>query len=268
MENVLRIKEEEIKNETVSNIIYKLFWVYIICGVAGFGIETIWCWIDFQEFSTRSSDLFFPISWVWGVGGVMLYLFTIRNRWNHSLYIFAKCTVLGAAFEFLCGYLGEKILEVTFWDYSGMPLHIGRYINIPFCLFWGLLGAVFVAIYTVSPVTLLANYDSFAVVGWGMFVGGIAVMLWQQPWRTPVVLDGEAIFFIGCVIVFGSVLAFTLYVEGVRHIGPSIVGLISSIEPVSAALFTVFWLGVTLTVADLLGFACILLTIVLLALRK
>lgn len=135
-------------------------------------------------------------------------------------------------------------------------------------LFWGLLGAVFVAIYTVSPVTLLANYDSFAVVGWGMFVGGIAVMLWQQPWRTPVVLDGEAIFFIGCVIVFGSVLAFTLYVEGVRHIGPSIVGLISSIEPVSAALFTVFWLGVTLTMADLLGFACILLTIVLLALRK
>lgn len=144
MENVLRIKEEEIKNETVSNIIYKLFWVYIICGVAGFGIETIWCWIDFQEFSSRSSDIFFPISWVWGVGGVMLYLFTVKNRWNHSLYIFAKCTVLGAAFEFLCGYLGEKILEVTFWDYSGMPLHIGRYINIPFCLFWGLLGIIWV----------------------------------------------------------------------------------------------------------------------------
>ena len=48
-----------------------------------------------------------------------------------------KCTVLGALFEFLCGYLGEHLLEVTFWDYSAMPLHIGKYINLPFCLVWG-----------------------------------------------------------------------------------------------------------------------------------
>lgn len=55
-----------------------------------------------------------------------------------------KCTVLGALFEFLCGYLGEHLLEVNFWDYSAMPLHIGKYINLPFCLVWGGIGVAWV----------------------------------------------------------------------------------------------------------------------------
>lgn len=135
-------------------------------------------------------------------------------------------------------------------------------------LFWGLLSAVFVAVYTLSPVRLLGRYDSFDVVGWGMLLGGVSMMLWKHPWTQAVSLDLQAVLFIGCVIVFGSVIAFTLYIEGVGRIGPSMGSLVSSIEPVSAALFAVFWLGVTLTAADLAGFACILLTLILLALRS
>lgn len=135
-------------------------------------------------------------------------------------------------------------------------------------LFWGLLSAVFVAVYTLSPVRLFGRYDSFDVVGWGMLLGGVSMMLWKHPWTQAVSLDLQAVLFIGCVIVFGSVIAFTLYIEGVGRIGPSMGSLVSSIEPVSAALFAVFWLGVTLTAADLAGFACILLTLILLALRS
>lgn len=123
---------------------YKLFWIYVICGVAGVLLETLWCWVDFQELTSRSSNLFFPISCVWGLGGALLYLLTRRNRWDHGLYIFVKCTVFGTVFEFLCGCLGERFLGVTFWDYSGMPLHMGRYVNLPFCLVWGLLGVLWV----------------------------------------------------------------------------------------------------------------------------
>ncbi len=134
----------EMLSEKNFTTLFKLFWIYVICGVAGYFIETVWCWIDFQEFSSRTSNLFFPISCVWGLGGVLLYLLTQRNRWQQNFYIFIKCTVIGTVFEFLCGYLGECLFQVTFWDYSGMPLHIGKYINVPFCLIWGLLGAVWV----------------------------------------------------------------------------------------------------------------------------
>lgn len=140
----IRMDRKTWNRENVMSAIYRLFWIYVICGVAGFVIETVWCWIDFQEFTSRTSNLFFPISCVWGVGGVVLYLTTLKNHWNNGIYIFAKCTLVGTVFEFLCGYLGEHLLEVTFWDYSGMPLHIGKYINLPFCMVWGLIGVLWV----------------------------------------------------------------------------------------------------------------------------
>lgn len=134
-------------------------------------------------------------------------------------------------------------------------------------LAWGLLSAVFVAVYTLSPLELLGKYDSFAVVGWGMLIGGAAMMLWKHPWTRQVHVSPMGLVYIGCVIVFGSIIAFTLYVSGVSRIGPSKGSLVSSIEPVSAALFVVFWLGVQLTPLDIVGFGCIILTIILLALR-
>lgn len=135
-------------------------------------------------------------------------------------------------------------------------------------LFWGLLSAVFVAVYTLAPAGLLTHYDAFDAVGWGMLIGGIVMMLWKRPWTVAVSVDFETLFFIGCIVLLGSIAAYTLYLAGVHRIGPAKASLISSVEPVSAALFAVFWLGVALTAADLAGFFCILLTIFLLALRR
>ncbi len=144
MENVIGCRTEKIQKDEITSGFYRLFWIYVICGVAGFFIESLWCWIDFGEFTSRTSDMFFPISCVWGLGGVLVQLFTVNNRWSHPAYIFLKCTVVGAGFEFLCGYLGEHLLQVTFWDYSGVPFHIGKYINLPFCLVWGGIGVLWV----------------------------------------------------------------------------------------------------------------------------
>ena len=143
MKDVRSLRKTAAQGRTMDRI-YLLFWIYVLCGVAGFVIETIWCWIDFGELTSRTSNLFFPISCVWGLGGVLLSLMTMNNRRKNKGYIFIKCTVIGAAFEFLCGCLGEQILEVTFWDYSRMPLHIGKYINLPFCLVWGMIGVLWV----------------------------------------------------------------------------------------------------------------------------
>jgi uncharacterized membrane protein len=62
----------------------------------------------------------------------------------HWLYIFAKSVPVCAFFEFLCGYIGEAVMGVTFWDYSSMPLHIGRYVNVPFCIAWGVISIIWV----------------------------------------------------------------------------------------------------------------------------
>ena len=123
---------------------YNIFWIFVAGGVIGCILETIWCCFVFGEYSSRSSNLFFPISTVWGLGAVLFTLLLKENMESSSGLIFLKGYIMGGMFEFACGFLCEKVLDVTFWDYSGMPLHIGKYINIPFCLVWGLFGVFWV----------------------------------------------------------------------------------------------------------------------------
>lgn len=65
MKHIISLKNEKIQKEEWAGTFYRLFWIYVICGVGGFLIESIWCWIDFHEFTSRTSNRFFPISCIW-----------------------------------------------------------------------------------------------------------------------------------------------------------------------------------------------------------
>lgn len=123
----------------MKNNIYRLFWTFFLGGVLGVIIETIWCFFDFGELSSRTSNLFFPFSIVWGMGAVLIITILHTAKEESILRLFIRGCILAGIFEFICGYVGERILGVTFWDYTGLPLHIGTYVNVFICLLWGLL---------------------------------------------------------------------------------------------------------------------------------
>jgi len=135
-------------------------------------------------------------------------------------------------------------------------------------LFWGLISAVAVAVYTVQPGRLLNEYGSPAVTGWGMLVGGIMLCLLFRPWTIPVQVDGQVLLGMATVVLVGTVIAFTAYMEGVRCVGPKKGSLYASVEPVSATVFSVAWMHAAFGLMDFLGFICIVSTIFLLALDK
>ncbi|MCD8223010.1 MAG: DMT family transporter [Clostridiales bacterium] len=135
-------------------------------------------------------------------------------------------------------------------------------------LFWGLLSAVALAIYTMQPISLLNRYGSAVVTGWGMLVGGIVLGLLFRPWSLSAEIDTTVIIGMGVIILFGTVTAFTAYLEGVRCVGPKKGSLFASIEPVSATFFSVIWMKASFVWIDFVGFACVLSTIFLLAADK
>lgn len=114
-----------------------IFWTFFMGGVLGFLIETVWCYFDFGGFSSRTSNLFFPFSIVWAVGAVILLMFFRFAKAPSMQSVFIKGCLVCGIFEFTCGYIGERMLGVTFWDYTELPLHIGRYVNVFICLLWG-----------------------------------------------------------------------------------------------------------------------------------
>ena len=135
-------------------------------------------------------------------------------------------------------------------------------------LFWGLLSAVGVAVYSVSPVRLLATYGTIPIVGFGMLLSGlVAAVLFQQP-HSYATWDVWTV--VGCfnVVFLGTIVSFNAYLEGVKRIGAVSGSILSSIEPISAAFFGWALLGNQFNWVGILGMAMIIATVIIIALEK
>ena len=135
-------------------------------------------------------------------------------------------------------------------------------------LFWGLLSAVGVAVYSVSPVRLLATYGTIPIVGFGMLLSGlVAAALFQQP-HSYATWDVWTV--VGCfnVVFLGTIVSFNAYLEGVKRIGAVSGSILSSIEPISAAFFGWALLGHQFNWVGILGMAMIIATVIIIALEK
>ncbi len=128
-------------------------------------------------------------------------------------------------------------------------------------LFWGLASAVFLACYSLIPVSLLKEYDTPAILGWGTLAGGIVLLPVFRPWEIMPEISFSLIAALSGIVIFGTVLAYTFYLEGIRLIGATKASIISSIEPVAATVISALWLGTDFSVADIIGFIMIISTI-------
>lgn len=132
-------------------------------------------------------------------------------------------------------------------------------------LFWGLASAVAAAFNSIQPARLLKEYDPATVAGWGMVIGGLALSVFRPPWTVEGNWDAAAYVFMAFVILLGTLVAFYLSLNAVRLIGPQKTSLLTCVEPLSATLLAVLWLGVSWGAMDWLGMALILATIALLS---
>ncbi len=134
-------------------------------------------------------------------------------------------------------------------------------------LIWGLAAAVFLVCYSVIPVPLLKISDTPTVLGWGMLIGGLCLMPVFRPWEIMPEISISLILALASIVVFGTVLAYSFYLEGIHLIGAPKASVISSIEPVSATVISALWLGTDFLATDFIGFAMILSTIFIISLN-
>ena len=138
----------------------------------------------------------------------------------------------------------------------------------PQALFWGLSSAVGLVLYSMLPIRLIEKWGSLPVTGCAMLIGGLFFGLITRAWAIPVTIDGPALFGMAGVILVGTVLAYTLYLQGVADAGPAHASLLASTEPVAATVFSAALLHSVFHPADLLGFAAIILAVILLSLPE
>lgn len=135
-------------------------------------------------------------------------------------------------------------------------------------LFWGLVSAVGCVIYPTLSQGLAIQWGAVPVNASGMIIGGGLLCLGLQTWTMTPALDGAGWAAVAFIIFIGTALSFTLFIQGIRIIGPMKSTLIGTLEPVTAAVVSALWLGTAFHPAEIAGFVFILTTVFLIVAKK
>ena len=140
----------------------------------------------------------------------------------------------------------------------------------PLGLVFGLGSAVGGAYYTIAAREFAQTRSAQWVSAWGFLLGGAvtaplgAWTLLLYRWPTTV---GSGLLLAGLilvVIVVGTLLAFTLYVYGLRNLTATEAGIADSFEPIVAAVAGFAILGVALSALQYVGGTLIVIAVALL----
>ena len=132
-------------------------------------------------------------------------------------------------------------------------------------LFWGLVSAASICVYTLQPIELLKKYGTTSIVGFAMFICGILSFAVFQKVESEAIWDGMTWLGLFTIIILGTVVSFNAYIEGVRRIGAVQGSILSSLEPISAAIFGWALLGNGFTLVGIFGMFCIIATVFIIA---
>jgi len=131
-------------------------------------------------------------------------------------------------------------------------------------LFMGLASAVTVVIYNIQPKNLMTQFSTPLLLAWAMLIGGGVLTIIFKPWIYTPIIDIESIIALIVIIFLGTIVSFSLYMQGVKLIGPTKASLYACIEPVAAAVLSAIWLKNPLGFIDISGFILIVSTIFIL----
>ena len=132
-------------------------------------------------------------------------------------------------------------------------------------MFWGLVSAASICVYTLQPIELLKKYGTTSIVGFAMFICGILSVAVFQQIESEAIWDGMTWLGLFTIIILGTVVSFNAYIEGVRRIGSVQGSILSSLEPISAAIFGWALLGNGFTLVGIFGMFCIIATVFIIA---
>ena len=133
-----------IDKENIIQKLTKVFWIFLIGSILGYGIEMIVGLVQNGHFVSRQGLLFGPFIQVYGVGLVAYYLVISNIKKKSYIKIFFITMLLGGIVEYLFSYFQETWFGTISWDYSNLLFNIHGRTSLLHCLYWGIGGVLFV----------------------------------------------------------------------------------------------------------------------------
>ena len=134
-------------------------------------------------------------------------------------------------------------------------------------LLFGLVSAVMIAFYSTYPKKLLKKYGSITIVGWGMIIGSVISNIIHPIWKIQGDINAKSIIQVITVVILGTSIAYLIYIASLNYISSSLAGILTTFEPVLAAVLSVVIFGLKFSIIELIGFVLVFVSIFILEKR-
>ena len=137
-------------------------------------------------------------------------------------------------------------------------------------ILFGILTAVGFAFYTLHPASLIKQWGTSVIVGWGMLLGGISLFLYNQEFHFRHVANTLTMstFSMLILVIISGTLSFLLYIGSLKYLSATETSILSSIEPLVAAIVSIIWLNESFGAYQLLGGIFIIVAVVFLTMPE
>lgn len=249
--------------------------------IAGLVLTLFACWKQPKQFrEVVKSPKIMGRMLFFGIFGLMLcqltYLFAIHSSNAGTatvlqytcpilivIYVSLKEKTVPTVMEFVaifCAIIGTFVIAT-----HGNPFNLSLS---PAGLFWGIISAFTYALYTLLPGQLIPRWGSLMVCGFGFLSGGILFYIGSASWQYSIQWQPYTLFAFFGIIGVGTILAYTLYLEGVALIGPVQGSLLASAEPISSVFFSIVLLGEVFQMIDMVGIIFILIAVYIITMKE
>lgn len=134
----------------------------------------------------------------------------------------------------------------------------------PRALVFGLLAAIGLTNYNLSPIQLQKKYDTSLIMGWAMLIAGIGFTICFRPLSIPIEYSPSTILGLSYVVILGTLIPFISYLKGSKIIGPQRSSILTLSEPVMSTIIAVLFFDESFIIIDYIGIAIVIFALFLL----
>ena len=114
---------------------------FIIYSFIGWVLESILKSFLQKKF-VNSGFINGPFCPIYGFGAIIMYLF-LDNFKSNLLLLFIMSFIVLSVWEYIVGYVLEKIFKTKYWDYSNNRFNIQGRVCLLNSMYWAILGIIF-----------------------------------------------------------------------------------------------------------------------------
>ena len=130
-------------NKTLKTL-ERIFLIFILGSLLGYLYETILVFFQTGHYESRQGVIYGPFTPVYGIGGVVYYIFFEKVKIRKLPQVFLVSMLLGGTTEYIASLVQEWCFGTRSWDYSYLLFDINGRTSLLHCCYWGIAGIIYI----------------------------------------------------------------------------------------------------------------------------